>query len=425
MAPEQLEGGSRRAHGHLRLRCVLYEMATGKKAFTGKSQASLIGSILATTRRRSRSGADDAAGARPHREDAAWRRIPRTASRRRTTSSCSSSGSRRAGSQAGLAGARRRAAQEPREARVGDGRGPGSRRARRSASASGDAPPQPPRTMRFEVEVTSGRRVDRHAAHLPGRAHPRLRRDRYDRARAASGSVRLNALQAHPLAGTEGTRRVLLVARQPLSRLHRRRKTQEDRRDRRCRRRRSATRRPAPTGPGARTARSSYDGDRVRPDQARLGLRRHRPPSSSSRRPRAMKRRSAGRNSCRTGSTSSTWRSPTASQKASIESRRSTRRRIESLRRASRRSRTPSPGTCSSSRAYSRRSALRCEGAQDDGRAGPARRAGRNRCARPGAVLGLPGGNARVPDRRGQRPHGLGRPFGQGDRDARRASPIP
>ena len=47
MAPEQLEGGEADARSDIfALGCVLYEMLTGQKAFTGKSQASLIGSIM-------------------------------------------------------------------------------------------------------------------------------------------------------------------------------------------------------------------------------------------------------------------------------------------------------------------------------------------------------------------------------------------
>jgi eukaryotic-like serine/threonine-protein kinase len=47
MAPEQLEGGEADARSDIfAFGAVLYEMATGKKAFTGKSQASLAGSIL-------------------------------------------------------------------------------------------------------------------------------------------------------------------------------------------------------------------------------------------------------------------------------------------------------------------------------------------------------------------------------------------
>jgi serine/threonine protein kinase len=50
MAPEQLEGKESDARSDLfALGCVLYEMATGKKAFSGASQASLIGSIMSGT----------------------------------------------------------------------------------------------------------------------------------------------------------------------------------------------------------------------------------------------------------------------------------------------------------------------------------------------------------------------------------------
>jgi len=47
MSPEQLEGAEADARSDIfAFGAVLYEMATGRKAFTGKSQASLIGSIL-------------------------------------------------------------------------------------------------------------------------------------------------------------------------------------------------------------------------------------------------------------------------------------------------------------------------------------------------------------------------------------------
>jgi eukaryotic-like serine/threonine-protein kinase len=47
MAPEQLEGEEADARSDIwALGCVLYEMATGKRAFEGKSQASLISSIM-------------------------------------------------------------------------------------------------------------------------------------------------------------------------------------------------------------------------------------------------------------------------------------------------------------------------------------------------------------------------------------------
>ncbi len=47
IAPEQLEGGEADSRSDIfAFGAVLYEMATGRKAFTGRSQASLIGSIL-------------------------------------------------------------------------------------------------------------------------------------------------------------------------------------------------------------------------------------------------------------------------------------------------------------------------------------------------------------------------------------------
>ena len=49
MAPEQLEGREADARSDLwAFGCVLYEMATGRRAFDGRSQASLIGAIMGT-----------------------------------------------------------------------------------------------------------------------------------------------------------------------------------------------------------------------------------------------------------------------------------------------------------------------------------------------------------------------------------------
>ena len=87
MAPEQVEGKEADARTDLfAFGAVLYEMLTGKKAFEGKSQASLIGAIMkAEPRPISHAPADDAGRARPRRRAAASRRIPTSAGRRRTT----------------------------------------------------------------------------------------------------------------------------------------------------------------------------------------------------------------------------------------------------------------------------------------------------------------------------------------------------
>ena len=78
MAPEQLEGKPRRrATDVFALGSVLYEMVTGRKAFSGASQASLISAILTTEPPPPlRLAADEPAGARPPRED-----VPRQGTR--------------------------------------------------------------------------------------------------------------------------------------------------------------------------------------------------------------------------------------------------------------------------------------------------------------------------------------------------------
>ncbi len=73
MAPEQLEGNEADERTDIwALGLVIYEMVTGQKAFSGKSQASLIGAILKEDATSARANsADDAAGTRP-----TWRELP-------------------------------------------------------------------------------------------------------------------------------------------------------------------------------------------------------------------------------------------------------------------------------------------------------------------------------------------------------------
>ena len=156
MAPEQLEGGEADARSDIfAFGCVLYEMLTGQKAFTGKSQASLISSIMGSdpppissiqpmipaVPRSDRQGM--------HREGARAALVDRA---RRDAATAVDRGGRLDG---GGAGARRRAAQEPREAVVGRrGRGSARRRgarirlrppraeaARRSCASTSSRPP--------------------------------------------------------------------------------------------------------------------------------------------------------------------------------------------------------------------------------------------------------------------------------------------
>ena len=98
MAPEQLEGREADARSDIfALGALLYEMATGRKAFTGKSQASLIGAIMHSKPAPvSKLAPLGAARVRPAGRDLPREGPRRALAARRTTWACSCAGSRRA-----------------------------------------------------------------------------------------------------------------------------------------------------------------------------------------------------------------------------------------------------------------------------------------------------------------------------------------
>ncbi len=206
MSPEQLEGGEADGRSDIfAFGSVLYEMATGRKAFTGKSQASLIGSIL----RDDPPSIVEVAPMIPP----ALNRVVKTCLAKDPEDRFQTAHDAKlqlewiaeGGSQAGLPApvvARRKnreklawavaavAAIAAAAARV--------RILETDPEAAADRP--------LRSSGAAGGLDARHAEDLAGRPHPRLRRHRFD-GRNRIWVRPLNALQAHALAGTEGTRR--------------------------------------------------------------------------------------------------------------------------------------------------------------------------------------------------------------------------
>jgi len=206
MSPEQLEGAEADGRSDIfAFGAVLYEMATGRKAFTGKSQASLIGSIL----RDDPPSIIEAAPMIPP----ALNRVVKTCLAKDPEDRFQTAHDAKlqlewiaeGGSQAGVPApvvARRKNREKLAWAVA----------ALAAVAAAGlgfgywKRTPKPPRTVRFEIPApTEVSTLDTPKISPDGRI---LAFDATD----SSGRNRiwirpLNALQAHPLAGTEGTKR--------------------------------------------------------------------------------------------------------------------------------------------------------------------------------------------------------------------------
>ncbi len=416
MSPEQLEGKEADARSDIfAFGCVLYEMVTGQKAFTGKSQASLIGSIMNTE---------------PPPISSIQPMIPPALDR--VVKGCLAKEPEHrwstahdvmlqlqwvaeGGSAAGLPApvAARRKSREKLAWGVA-----AALLLAAGALAYGFVrrAPKPPRTrpVRGRRSLRTSSRSTRPRI-SPGRADPGLQRHRFGEGKTQIWVRPLNALVAQPLPGTEGTTRPFWspdsrfigffpggklkkidVAGGPPTKI--------------C---------DAPTGSDGTWSPEGvilFDGTGQRSDPPRLGRGRH-----------AHRRRQAGRGA-----------EGDADRLAGVSSRRPPlhlhvdqpeggRQRLpdrlarldgdEAVRAGADDADLRAAGLSAvRARPDARRAALRREGDEDDRRAGSARRADRDRRRRARAVLGVARRSARVPDRR------VGKPPASGSTDPARSS---
>ena len=260
MAPEQIEGKEVDARTDIfAFGCVLYELLTGKRAFEGKSASTVMASVLAMTPRPigelipltppalerivSRCLAKD--------PDERWQTIRDVASELRWVVAGRIEG--------GSAGRRRGEAEDAAVAGVGRGGGAGARGRRVCRRVDARRARCRRAVVRFQLPTPEG---------VSGPGAPSVSPDgRYIVFSATDKEGKrllwlraLDTFDARPLSGTDGRDACVLVARQPVRGVLRRRQVEEGRHHRRAAADHLRGARAARTGRGAREGVILFDG---------------------------------------------------------------------------------------------------------------------------------------------------------------------
>ena len=303
MAPEQLEGKEADARTDIfALGALLFEMATGKHAFEGKSRTSLIAAIVSsqpppissvTPMRRRRSTTSCAS---------AWRRTPTSAGSAPTTWRRSCAGSPRPGRRRARL---RRPSRDGRTASVSPGASRPSALAVAGWLGLSRARPAPAPPRSAHEHPASREAPIEQRRHLARRKAAGLQRHRCERQGAALAAA-AGCVRHHSDRRDRRGHAAILVAGRPEPRLLRRQEAEA--------RRRFGRRAHQPAGRGRRRRRLGAErrhslrtggGARVPAPSGRRKGRTSRRRST----PRAARRRTAIPSFCRTAATSSTWRS--------------------------------------------------------------------------------------------------------------------